>query len=51
MAVSAASPASTADIAPAEALKKLYDGNQRFATGKPLAENRDMRRVQELAEG
>ena len=50
-AVSAASPASTADIAPAEALKKLYDGNQRFATGKPLAENRDMRRVQELAEG
>ncbi|MCE2795329.1 MAG: hypothetical protein LW816_08380 [Planctomyces sp.] len=38
-----------ADIAPAEALKKLYEGNQRFASGKPLAENRDMDRVRALA--
>lgn len=40
-----------ADIAPAEALKKLYEGNQRFASGKPLAENRDMDRVRALAAG
>jgi carbonic anhydrase len=50
-AASAAPPASAPDIAPSDALKKLYDGNQRFATGKPLAEHRDMKRVQELAEG
>jgi hypothetical protein len=40
-----------ADIAPADALKKLYEGNQRFASGKPLAENRDMDRVRALAAG
>ena len=39
------------DIGPAEALKKLYQGNQRFASGKPLAENRDMDRVRALAAG
>lgn len=40
-----------ADIAPADALKKLYEGNQRFASGQPLAENRDMDRVRALAAG
>lgn len=43
--------AAVADIGPAEALKKLYEGNQRFAAGKPLAENRDMDRVRALAAG
>jgi len=42
---------SPADIAPADALKKLCEGNLRFASGKPLAENRDMDRVRALAAG
>jgi len=39
------------DLSPRSALDKLYEGNRRFAAGMPLAENRDMARVRELAEG
>ena len=39
------------DLSPRLALDKLYEGNRRFAAGMPLAENRDMTRVRELAEG
>lgn len=36
---------------PEEALKKLLDGNKRFAAGKSLAEHRDISRVREVAAG
>lgn len=36
---------------PEEALKKLLDGNKRFAAGKSLAEHRDIPRVREVAAG
>ena len=36
---------------PEEALKKLLDGNQRFAAGESLAEHREISRVREVAAG
>ena len=43
--ISAAPPATN----PQEALKRLYAGNARFAQGKSLAINRDLKRIQAIA--
>jgi len=36
-------------LTPQDALKKLYDGNLRFANGKSLSANRDLNRVRAIA--
>lgn len=36
---------------PAEALQKLYEGNQRFSQGASMEEHRDLSRVREVARG
>ncbi len=37
------------DASPLESLAYLYQGNARFASGKPLAKHRDIERVQQVA--
>lgn len=41
----------TADLTPAAALALLYEGNARFAEGKPQAPNRDLGRLRAVAPG
>lgn len=39
----------SAPASPADALKKLYEGNARFAKGESLSEHRDLTRVRDIA--
>lgn len=45
----APAPAPEADLTPEEALKALYEGNQRFVDGKIMAPHRNMARLKEVA--
>ena len=37
------------ELSPEEALEYLYAGNSRFASGKPMMPNRDLKRLKEIA--
>lgn len=45
----AADPPRAADLGPADALKLLYAGNDRFAAGRPMAPHRDLDRLRAVA--
>lgn len=49
--IGAAAGESTKIETPADALKRLYQGNVRFSQGQSLDENRDLSRVKEVAAG
>ena len=46
---SASAELPSADLSPQEALDQLYLGNKRFLSGNPLAPNRDVDRLKEIA--